>query len=221
MLKKLLSILLLALCVLPAWSWDFCQKNKDGVMLYYNYYDDDFQMCEVAYNKDAQYTGKFDTLWIPDVVVLPNKNEGWEDTILAVVSIEGNTFKYTVFPYVHLPEFLNEIGDLAFHKHALRKKENPPDRKACEEAHQKHFSNKPGKFLWRVFPGSRCPHSIDRHPKTGEHHKICRYGRCKGNAPQPLRMKNPRDMDKRYDRIQIPDPGSQKAQNCIFTDRVP
>ena len=76
-MPRALSILLLALCVLPAWSWDFCQKNKDGVMLYYNFYDDDFQMCEVAYNKDAQYTGKFDTLWIPDVVILPNKNEGW------------------------------------------------------------------------------------------------------------------------------------------------
>ena len=124
MLKKLLSILLLALCVLPAWSWDFCQKNKDGVMLYYNYYDDDFQMCEVAYNKDAQYTGKFDTLWIPDVVVLPNKYEGWgEDTILAVVSIEANTFRNQAFYYVHLPEFLNEIGNLAFQNTALRRVE--------------------------------------------------------------------------------------------------
>ncbi len=122
-MKRFAVICMLALCVLPAWSWDFCQKNKDGMMLYYNYYDDERQMCEVAYNKDAQYTGKFDTLWIPDVVVLPNKNEGWEDTILAVVSIEGNTFKYTVFPYVHLPKFLNEIGDLAFHKTALRRVE--------------------------------------------------------------------------------------------------
>jgi len=75
-MPRALSILLLALCVLPTWSWDFCQKNKDGVMLYYNFYDDDFQMCEVAYNKDAQYS-KFDTLWIPDVVILPNKYEGW------------------------------------------------------------------------------------------------------------------------------------------------
>ena len=122
-MKRFAVVCMLALCILPMWSWDFCQKNKDGVMLYYNYYDDERQMCEVAYNKDAQYTGKFDTLWIPDVVVLPNKNEGWEDTILAVVSIEGNTFKYTVFPYVHLPEFLNEIGDLAFHKNALRRVE--------------------------------------------------------------------------------------------------
>gem|GEM_PF-3842100 len=44
MQKKAVSILLFALCVLPALSWDFCQKNKDGVMLYYNFYDDDFQM---------------------------------------------------------------------------------------------------------------------------------------------------------------------------------
>ena len=121
---RALSILLLVLCVLPALSWDFCQKNKDGVMLYYNFYDDDFQMCEVAYNKDAQYTGKFDTLWIPDVVILPNKYEGWgEDTILAVVSIAANTFKNQAFYYVHLPEFLNEIGNLAFQNTALRRVE--------------------------------------------------------------------------------------------------
>ena len=115
MSKKAVSILLFALCVLPAWSWDFCQKNKDGVMLYYNFYDDDFQMCEVAYNKDAQYTGKFDTLWIPDVVILPAEYEGRdEDTVLAVVGIEPHTFEHAGFQHVHIPETVSEIGEYAF-----------------------------------------------------------------------------------------------------------
>jgi hypothetical protein len=112
---RALSILLLALCVLPTWSWDFCQKNKDGEMLYYNFYDDDFQMCEVAYNKDAQYTGKFDTLWIPDVVILPAEYEGRdEDTVLAVVGIEPHTFEHAAFQHVHIPETVSEIGEYAF-----------------------------------------------------------------------------------------------------------
>ena len=121
MSKKAVSILLLALCVLPMWSWDFCQKNKDGVMLYYNYYDDDFQMCEVAYCKGAEYTCL--ELYIPDVVVLPNKYEGWEDTVLAVVGIEAHAFEKAQFSYVHLPETVSEIGDYAFHKTPLCKVE--------------------------------------------------------------------------------------------------
>ena len=112
MSKKAVSILLLVLCVLPALSWDFCQKNKDGVMLYYNYYDDDFQMCEVAYCKGAEYTCL--ELYIPDVVVLPNKYEGWEDTLFAVVGIEAHAFEKAQFSYVHLPETVSEIGDYAF-----------------------------------------------------------------------------------------------------------
>ena len=111
-MKRFAVVCLLVLCVLPAWSWDFCQKNKDGVMLYYNYYDDDFQMCEVAYCKGAEYTCL--ELYIPDVVVLPNKYEGWEDTLFAVVGIEAHAFEKAQFSYVHLPETVSEIGDYAF-----------------------------------------------------------------------------------------------------------
>ena len=117
MLKKIVSILLFTLCFLPAWSWDFCQKNKDGVMLYYNFYDDDFQMCEVAYCKGAEYSC-FE-LDIPDVVVLPNKYEGWEDTVLAVVGIEAHAFEKAQFSYIHIPETVSEIGDYAFRHSAL------------------------------------------------------------------------------------------------------
>ena len=120
-MKRFAVVCLLVLCVLPAWSWDFCQKNKDGVMLYYNYYDDDFQMCEVAYCKGAEYTCL--ELYIPDVVVLPNKYEGWEDTVLAVVGIEAHAFEKAQFSYVHLPETVSEIGDYAFHKTPLCKVE--------------------------------------------------------------------------------------------------
>ena len=120
-MKRFAVVCLLALCVLPAWSWDFCQKNKDGVMLYYNFYDDDFQMCEVAYCKGAEYTC-FE-LDIPDVVVLPNKYEGWEDTLLAVVSIENFAFRRGQFSYVHLPETVGNIGDYAFYDTPLCKVE--------------------------------------------------------------------------------------------------
>ena len=120
-MKRFAVVCLLVLCVLPAWSWDFCQKNKDGVMLYYNYYDDDFQMCEVAYCKGAEYTC-FE-LDIPDVVVLPNKYEGWEDTLFAVVGIEAHAFEKAQFSYVHLPETVSEIGDYAFSQTPLRRVE--------------------------------------------------------------------------------------------------
>jgi len=102
------------------WSWDFCQKNKDGVMLYYNFYDDDFQMCEVAYCKDAEY--RCLKLYIPDVVSLPAKYEGRdEDTVLAVVGIEARTFEKSTFSYIRLPETVSEIGDSAFIRSALCK----------------------------------------------------------------------------------------------------
>ena len=120
-MKRFAVVCLLALCVLPAWSWDFCQKNKDGVMLYYNYYDDDFQMCEVAYCEGAEYTC-FE-LYIPDVVVVPNKYEGWGDTVLAVVGIEAHAFEQAQFSYVHLPETVSEIGDYAFSQTPLRRVE--------------------------------------------------------------------------------------------------
>ena len=117
-MKRFAVVCMLALCVLPALSWDFCQKNKDGVMLYYNYYDDDFQMCEVAYCEGAEYTC-FE-LYIPDVVTLPAKYEGRdEDTVLAVVGIEAHAFEQAQFSYVHLPETVSEIGDYAFYKTPL------------------------------------------------------------------------------------------------------
>ena len=120
-MKRFAVVCLLVLCVLPALSWDFCQKNKDGVMLYYNYYDDDFQMCEVAYCEGAEYTC-FE-LYIPDVVVVPNKYEGWGDTVLAVVGIEAHAFEQAQFSYVHLPETVSEIGDYAFYDTPLCKVE--------------------------------------------------------------------------------------------------
>ena len=121
-MKRFAVVCLLALCVLPALSWDFCQKNKDGVMLYYNYYDDDFQMCEVAYCEGAEYTC-FE-LYIPDVVTLPAKYEGRdEDTVLAVVGIEAHAFEQAQFSYVHLPETVSEIGDYAFSQTPLRRVE--------------------------------------------------------------------------------------------------
>ena len=53
-------------------SWDFCQPNKDGIMLYYNYlYDGD--ACEIAYCEGAEY--ECVELDIPDVIILSNKNE--------------------------------------------------------------------------------------------------------------------------------------------------
>jgi len=121
-MKKSVAICLFALYVLPACSWDFCQKNKDGVMLYYNFYDDDFQMCEVAYCEGAEYTC-FE-LYIPDVVTLPAKYEGRdEDTVLAVVGIEAHAFEQAQFSYVHLPETVSEIGDYAFSQTPLRRVE--------------------------------------------------------------------------------------------------
>ena len=81
--------------------------------MYYNFYDDDFQMCEVAYCKGAEYSCI--ELDIPDVIVFPNKNEGWEDTVLAVVSIENFAFRRGQFSYVHLPETVGNIGDYAFY----------------------------------------------------------------------------------------------------------
>ena len=121
MQKKAVSILLFALCILPMWSWDFCQKNKDGIILYYNYlYDGD--ACEVAYCKDAEY--RCLKLYIPDVVTLPAKYEGRdEDTVLAVVGIEAHAFEKAQFSYVHLPETVSEIGDYAFYNTPLCKVE--------------------------------------------------------------------------------------------------
>ena len=78
-------------------------------------------MCEVAYCKGAEYTCL--ELYIPDFVVLPNKYEGWEDTVLAVVGIEAHAFEKAQFSYVHLPETVSEIGDYAFHKTPLCKVE--------------------------------------------------------------------------------------------------
>ncbi len=117
---SLLTLVMLGWADLKA--WDFCQPNRDGVMLYYNrIYDGD--ACEVAYCKDAQYLGKYDTLWIPDIVIRPAESEyeGWEiDTVLAVVGIEANTFKNLSSPYVHIPETVSEIGDNAFQDSHLR-----------------------------------------------------------------------------------------------------
>ena len=115
-MKRFAVVCMLALCVLPVWSWDFCQKNKDGVMLYYNRYEDE-DACEVALCKGAKYI--CDTLRIPESVILKaERDNGDPDTLLNVVGVEdyafaciehGRTgepiynaackFKVAVFPY--------------------------------------------------------------------------------------------------------------------------
>ena len=91
-MKRFAVVCLLALCVLPALSWDFCQENEDGVMLYYNRYDDE-DACEVAYCKGAEYI--CDTLRIPESVILKAvRDNGDPDTILNVVGIEDFAFAY-------------------------------------------------------------------------------------------------------------------------------
>ena len=89
-MKRFAVVCLLVLCVLPAWSWDFCQKNEDGVMLYYNRYDDE-DACEVALCKGAKYI--CDTLRIPESVILKaERDNGDPDTILNVVGIGDYAF---------------------------------------------------------------------------------------------------------------------------------
>ena len=42
--------------VIPSvWAWDFCVPNQDGVMLYYNFIEDDDEACEVTCCKNAEY----------------------------------------------------------------------------------------------------------------------------------------------------------------------
>ncbi len=106
-------------------AWDFCQKNLDGMMLYYNRLYLDEWCCEVAYCPNATYDRW--RLRIPETVTLPgDASKGTPDTILTVIGIEENAFRLRTtaaerrynaecsFREVELPSSLSYIGDYAF-----------------------------------------------------------------------------------------------------------
>ena len=106
--------------VIPSvWAWDFCVPNQDGVMLYYNFIEDDDEACEVTCCKNAEY--EIPTIRIPEKVILNRGNVdfGDPDTILHVIGIGDNAFNaarsYTKnIERIELPYGTSYIGRKAF-----------------------------------------------------------------------------------------------------------
>lgn len=125
-MRVLFIIFLALLCIHSLSAWDFCQKNGDGVMLYYNRIWEDDLCCEVAFCQGAFYDVR--RLRIPEEVILKGDElKGIPDTVLTVVGIQENAFRFMnsvsgnyrynercLFVEVQFPPSLGYIGDYAF-----------------------------------------------------------------------------------------------------------
>ena len=111
-MKPSLSILFL-LCTLSAQAWDFCQKNADGIMIYYNRIADDEEACEVAYAKDADYC--YPVIRVPSEVLLAVDPElGYPDTMLTVIGLGKSAFYRGMMQKIELPPTIGYIESSAF-----------------------------------------------------------------------------------------------------------
>ena len=115
-MKHCMVLLLLLFPVCGIHAWDFCQENADGIMLYYNYIDEN--SCEIAYCREAVENDGYAvyTLRIPETVRLKSSREGYEDedTVMAVIGIADNAFEGGNFWKIELPETIGYIGERAF-----------------------------------------------------------------------------------------------------------
>ena len=120
-MKKLLLILAVALAALPMKAYDFSEKNKEGVELYYTITNEDAAFCEVSPAPVA---------YSAEIIYIPESAHGPNGRLYSIRGIGVKAFiGCTSVRLVYIPGKTTYIGASAFEESGLQSFELPCDVK--------------------------------------------------------------------------------------------